>query len=104
VIVNAERVRSQLEGAVVFAMSATLHGAITFAHGAVEQRNFRDYPLVRMPEAPRAIHVDILKSDAKPGGIGEPGVPPVAPAIANAAFALDGVRRRVLPFSPVSRR
>jgi isoquinoline 1-oxidoreductase beta subunit len=51
-----------------------------------------------MPEAPRAIHVELIASTAPPGGVGEPGVPPIAPAIANAAFALDGVRRRAFPF------
>ena len=65
--------------------------------GATEQSKFRDYKLVRMAEAPRAIHVDIIQSDAPPGGVGEPGVPPVAPAIANALFALTGTRVRDLP-------
>ncbi len=101
IVVNAERVRSQLEGAVIFAMSSALHGQITMKAGAVEQRNFHDYRLVRMPAAPRAIHVELIKSDAKPGGIGEPGVPPVAPAIANAAFALTGVRLRTFPMQPI---
>jgi isoquinoline 1-oxidoreductase beta subunit len=67
--------------------------------GAVEQSNFRDFKLVRINEAPRKIHVDIVQSDAAPGGIGEPGVPPVAPAIANAVFALTGTRVRELPIA-----
>jgi isoquinoline 1-oxidoreductase beta subunit len=66
-------------------------------HGAVEQTNFRDYPLARIGEAPRAIHVELIESTAPPGGVGEPGVPPVAPAIANAVFALTGKRVRELP-------
>jgi isoquinoline 1-oxidoreductase beta subunit len=99
-IVNADRVRAQLEGAFIFAMSSAMHGAITAKAGAIEQRNFHDYRIVRMPEAPRKIHVDIVKSEGPPGGIGEPGVPPVAPAIANAVFALTGTRIRALPITP----
>jgi isoquinoline 1-oxidoreductase beta subunit len=82
---------------VIFGISAALHGAITMRKGAVEQTNFRDYPLARIGEAPREIHVEILPSDALPGGVGEPGTPPVAPAIANAVFALTGMRVRELP-------
>ncbi|MCK8500425.1 xanthine dehydrogenase family protein molybdopterin-binding subunit [Myxococcus fulvus] len=96
-VVNPDRVRSQMEGSVIFGMSLAFHGAITMKGGATEQSNFRDYKLVRMAEAPRAIHVDIIQSDAPPGGVGEPGVPPVAPAIANALFALTGTRVRDLP-------
>ncbi|MDB4994249.1 MAG: acylaldehyde oxidase [Myxococcaceae bacterium] len=96
-IVNRERVRSQMEGAVVFGMSIAFHGAITMRNGAVEQTNFRDYPVARIGEVPQRIHVDIIASDASPGGVGEPGVPPVAPAIANAVFALTGTRIRELP-------
>jgi isoquinoline 1-oxidoreductase beta subunit len=97
-VVNPERVRFQMEGAFVFALSNALHGAITYEHGAVTQTNFRDYRLLRMPEAPRAIHVELVASEAPPGGAGEPGVPPVAPAVANAWFALTGTRVRTLPF------
>jgi isoquinoline 1-oxidoreductase beta subunit len=90
-----------MEGAFVFGMSSAMHGAITMSRGATEQSNFRDYPLVRMPDAPRAIHVELVASGKPPGGAGEPGVPPVAPAIANAAFALTGVRARELPLARV---
>ncbi|WP_437276036.1 molybdopterin cofactor-binding domain-containing protein [Sorangium sp. So ce375] len=96
-IINLDRVRAQMEGAVVFGMSIALHGAITVKGGAVEQTNFRDYPVVRSTEVPARIHVEIVKSDALPGGVGEPGVPPVAPAIANAVFALTKTRARELP-------
>ncbi|MGK4002683.1 molybdopterin cofactor-binding domain-containing protein [Sorangium sp. So ce1036] len=96
-IINLDRVRAQMEGAVVFGMSVALHGAITMKGGAVEQTNFRDYPVARSTEVPRRIHVEIVKSDAPPGGVGEPGVPPVAPAIANAVFALTKTRVRELP-------
>ena len=96
-VVNLDRVRSQLEGAVIFGLSAALHGAITAKDGAIEQANFRDYPIARIGEAPRRIHVEILNGHKVPGGVGEPGVPPVAPAIANAFFALTGERSRALP-------
>ena len=96
-IVNLDRVRAQLEGAVIFGLSHALYGEITMKNGATEQSNFRDYRLLRMNEAPRAIHVEVMKSTAPPGGVGEPGVPPVAPALANAVFALTGTRVRDLP-------
>jgi isoquinoline 1-oxidoreductase beta subunit len=96
-IVNADRVRAQLEGAFVFGMTTALHAAITLKRGAVEQSNFRDYPLTRIGEVPRKIHVELIASDGPPGGVGEPGVPPVAPAILNAVFALTGQRVRTLP-------
>lgn len=97
IIVNPDRVRSQMEGAVVFGMSIALYGGVTFQDGAVQQSNFHDVKLVRIGEAPRKIHVEIVDSDRAPGGVGEPGVPPVAPAIANALFALTGKRARELP-------
>ncbi|MGK3986322.1 molybdopterin cofactor-binding domain-containing protein [Sorangium sp. So ce136] len=96
-VINPDRARSQMEGAVVFGMSIAFHGAITVKGGAVEQTNFRDYQVVRSPEVPKRIHVELVKSDAPPGGVGEPGVPPVAPAIANAVFALTKTRARELP-------
>jgi isoquinoline 1-oxidoreductase beta subunit len=96
-IENRERVRSQMEGAVIFGISIALHGAITMKDGVTEQSNFDSFKVARVYEAPRKIHVDILSSDHPPGGIGEPGVPPIAPAIANAVFALTGQRNRTLP-------
>ncbi len=96
-VVNLERVRSQLEGAVVFGQSLALYSQITGKNGSVQQSNFRDYRITRIGEAPRAIHVEVVKSEKAPGGVGEPGVPPVAPAIANAVFALTGTRVRDLP-------
>jgi isoquinoline 1-oxidoreductase beta subunit len=96
-IVNPDRVRAQMEGAAIFGMSLALHGEITASGGAVEQGNFDSYPIVRMGEAPKAIHVHVMDVDAPPGGIGEPGVPPVAPAIVNAYFAATGKRIRELP-------
>jgi isoquinoline 1-oxidoreductase beta subunit len=96
-IVNVDRVRSQLEGAVVFALGHALFGEITMKDGATVQSNFRDYRVLRIGQTPRAIHVDVVASDGPSGGVGEPGVPPVAPALANAIFALSGVRIRALP-------
>ena len=99
-IVNSDRVRAQLEGAVIFGMSLALYGGITMKGGAIEQDNFRGGGrIVRINEAPRHISVDLVESTAAPGGVGEPGVPPVAPAIANAVFALTGKRVRELPLS-----
>ena len=98
-IVNRERVCAQMEGAIIFGMSIGLYGAITMKGGATEQKNFHDYRLVRIAEAPRAIHVELIPSSAPPGGVGESGVPPVAPALANAVFALTGERIRELPLS-----
>lgn len=97
-IVNTERARSQMEGAVIFGMSHALFGAITLKQGAVEQSNYGDFRVARMGEAPRQIHVELVKSEKPPGGVGEPGVPPIAPAIANAIFALTGKRVRRMPF------
>jgi len=96
-VINPDRVSSQLEGAGIFGMSLALHGEITAEAGAVVQGNFDTYPVIRMSEAPKAIHTHIMDVDAPPGGVGEPGVPPVAPAIVNAYFAATGNRIRELP-------
>jgi isoquinoline 1-oxidoreductase beta subunit len=97
--VNPERIRSQIEGACIMAMSLALKGEITFKDGRVEQGNFDDYQIVRIDEAPREIRVHLVPStfDVPPGGIGEPGVPPFAPALTNAIFAATGKRIRRLP-------
>jgi isoquinoline 1-oxidoreductase subunit beta len=97
-VLNPDRVRYQMEGGFVFAMSNALHGKLDVKDGAITQRNFHDYRVLRMPEAPKAIHVELIDSALHPGGAGEPGVPPVAPAIANAWFTLTGVRMRSFPF------
>jgi isoquinoline 1-oxidoreductase beta subunit len=95
-IVNRDRVRAQLEGAVVFGLSLALYGDITMKEGRVEQSNFHDYPILRIDELPE-IHVHMVESDEHPTGVGEPGVPPVAPAVVNAVFAATGKRIRELP-------
>ena len=96
-VVNPDRVHSQLEGAGIFGMSLALHGELTTRDGGVVEGNFDTYPMIRMSEAPTEIHSHIMESDAPPGGVGEPGVPPVAPAIVNAYFAASGNRVRELP-------
>jgi len=94
--VNPEIVKRQIESAIVYGLSAALYGRITFKDGKVEQSNFHDYPVLRMDEMPR-VEVHIAASTEAPGGIGEPGLPPLAPALANAIFAATGKRLRKLP-------
>lgn len=98
-IVNPERVRAQMEGACVMGAGNTLLSEITFKNGSVEQGNFNDYQVARITEAPRDIRVHLIQSgfDVPLGGVGEPGVPPIAPAICNAIFAATGKRIRRLP-------
>ncbi len=95
-IVNPEIIRRQIEGGIAFGLSAALHGRITLKDGRVEQSNFHDYPVLRMSEMPR-VEVHIVASKEPPGGIGEPGTPPIAPAVVNAIFAATGKRLRSLP-------
>ena len=94
--VNPLTIERQIEGAIVFGLSAALYGKITLKDGHVEQGNFHNYPVLRMSEMPK-VEVHILPSMAAPGGIGEPGTPPIAPAVTNAIFAATGVRVRTLP-------
>jgi isoquinoline 1-oxidoreductase beta subunit len=98
-VVNPEMVRNQFEGAAVMGTSIAFYGEITATNGAIDQSNFHDYPVARMNTAPREIHVHIVENDAPPGGIGEPGLPAIAPAICNAIFAATGKRIRELPLS-----
>ena len=97
--INPERVRSQMEGACVMGLSNALLGEISFKAGRVLQTNFHDYEVLRMNAAPKAIHVHMIPGDydAPLGGVGEPGVPPIAPALCNAIFAATGKRIRRLP-------
>ena len=94
--VNPLGVEAQLQGAVAFGLGAALHSELTFKEGRVQQSNFHDYQVLRMNEMP-VVDVHIMKSKAKMGGIGEPGTAPIAPAVANAVFALTGQRLRSLP-------
>ena len=95
--VNPDLVRSQIEGTVGFALLSVLCNQITLHQGIVEQSNFDDYEPTRMREMPK-VEVYIVSSQEDPTGIGEPGVPPVAPAIGNAIAAATGKRLRTLPF------
>jgi isoquinoline 1-oxidoreductase subunit beta len=96
-IVSPDRVRSQFEGAAVFGASLALMGEITATAGKIDQSNFNNYPVLRMSEAPLETHVYIVESDAPPAGVGEPGVPPFAPALCNAIYKATGKRIRELP-------
>lgn len=95
-IVNPDRIKSQMEGATVFGTSLALYGEITMTDGAIDQSNFHDYPMTRMTMAPE-VHVHLVESEELPSGVGEPGVPPFAPALCNAIFAATGKRIRQLP-------
>ncbi len=95
-VVNPEIVRRQIEGGIAYGLSAALHGRITLKDGRVQQSNFHDYPVLRLPEMPR-VDVHIVASREAPGGVGEPGTPPAAPAVVNAIFAATGKRLRTLP-------
>jgi isoquinoline 1-oxidoreductase beta subunit len=95
-VVNPDGIEAQMQSGIVFGLSAALYGEITFRDGRVEQSNFHDYPVLRMLEMPR-VEVQIVRSNEKMGGVGEPGTPPIAPAVANALFALTGKRLRRLP-------
>jgi len=97
-VVNPDQVRAQMEGGMIWGLSAALRGQITLDGGRVQQSNFHDYPIVRINEAP-ALEVYVVESAEEPGGVGEPGVPPLAPAVCNAIFAATGKRIRRLPIS-----
>jgi isoquinoline 1-oxidoreductase beta subunit len=95
-VVNPDQALAQIQGGIVFGLSAALYQQITVENGAVLQRNFPDYEAIRLADAPR-LDVELIDSDAPIGGLGEPGVPPIAPAVANAVHALTGQRLRSLP-------
>jgi isoquinoline 1-oxidoreductase subunit beta len=97
-VVNPLGLEAQIQGSVAFGLSAALHGKLTFVGGVPQESNFHDYPVVRMYEMPK-ISVHIVASKAKMGGIGEPATAPIAPAVANAVFALTKQRLRTLPLS-----
>jgi isoquinoline 1-oxidoreductase beta subunit len=98
-VVSPDNVRNQFEGAAVFGTSLALFGEITATNGVINQNNFHNYQLARMNRAPRHIDVHIVESDAPPAGVGEPGLPPFAPALYNAVFAATGKRVREMPLS-----
>lgn len=96
IAVNPQGIAAQMESGITFGLGFTLHSKLTFKNGQVEQSNYHDYQVLRLNEMP-VVEVHIVPSSDKPGGIGEVGVPPVAPAVANAVFALTGQRLRELP-------
>lgn len=101
--VNPLTIQRQIESAIVYGLSAALYGKITFKDGRVEQGNFDSYPVLRISEMPK-VEVLIVASSADPGGIGEPGTPPIAPALTNAIFAATGKRIRSLPIDTAALR
>ncbi len=98
IVVNPDTVEAQMEGAIAFGLTAALRGEITIDKGRVQQSNFHDYPMLRINEMP-VVEVHTVPSTEPPGGVGEPGVPPVAPAVINAIFAATGKRLRSLPIT-----
>jgi isoquinoline 1-oxidoreductase/isoquinoline 1-oxidoreductase beta subunit len=96
--VNPDIVKAQMEGAVMYGLTAALHGNLELENGAIKQSNFHDYPILRMDEAPE-VEVVIVQSDEAPTGVGEPGLPPIAPAVANAVYKATSQRLRSLPLS-----
>jgi isoquinoline 1-oxidoreductase beta subunit len=98
-VVNPDTVRAQVQSAVIFGITAALHGKITLKDGRVEQSNFDTYQMLRLNEAP-AIEVHIVRSSEPPGGIGEAGTSAIVPAVANAVFAATGKRMRKMPIEP----
>jgi isoquinoline 1-oxidoreductase subunit beta len=100
-VVNPSIVAQQMESAIIFGLTAALYGEITIKNGRVEQSNFPSYDMLRMAQSPR-IDTYIVPSTLPPGGVGEPGTPPIAPAVANALFALNGKRLRKLPLKTVA--
>jgi isoquinoline 1-oxidoreductase beta subunit len=98
IAVNPNIVEMQMESSIAYGLSAALTGAVTLKDGYVQQSNFHDYTVLRMSQMPQ-VEVHILPSTNKPSGVGEPGTPPIAPAVANALAVLTGKAYRELPFS-----
>jgi isoquinoline 1-oxidoreductase beta subunit len=99
-VINPAIIAAQIEGGILMGLSAALKEAVELERGGVASSNFNNYQLLRMYEAPPEVEVHIVRSREKPGGIGEPGVPPIAPAVANAVFNAKGIRLRKLPMTP----
>ena len=98
-VINPDRVRAQFEGAAVMGIGLAMTGEISAAAGRITQTNFNTFQVPRITDAPRQVDVHIVESDAPPGGVGEPGLPPIVPALANAIFAATGTRVRELPIA-----
>jgi CO/xanthine dehydrogenase Mo-binding subunit len=95
-VINPAIVKAQISSGIIYGLSATLKSKITLKNGRVNQNNFDDFEVIRMNEAPK-IHIYLTESDAQPKGVGEPGLPPIAPAVVNAVYAATGNRIRELP-------
>ena len=95
-VVNMDSATAQVEGGIVFALSAALLSEINITQGRVVEKNFRDYPMIHIADAP-TVTTSFIRSDAQLGGLGEPCVPPLAPALVNAIHAATGIRVRELP-------
>jgi isoquinoline 1-oxidoreductase beta subunit len=100
-VLNIDSATAQMEGAVVMGTALTLRTEVVFREGAVVNSNFHDYPVLRINEMPN-VKAYFIESDAKPTGLGEPGLGPYAPALSNAVFAASGKRYRDLPFKPIA--
>jgi isoquinoline 1-oxidoreductase beta subunit len=100
-VVNPDTIEAQIQGAIIFGITAALHGEITLKNGRVEQTNFDTYQMLRTGEAP-VIEVYVVPSSEGPGGMGEPGTSAIVPAIANAIFAATGKRLRKMPVDPAT--
>jgi len=101
-VINPDSVEAQMQGGIVHALNAALWGQSTFTAGKALQQNFNAYRVMRMNETP-TITVQTMPVGTPPSGVGEPGVPPLAPALANAYARLTGIRQRTLPFFPAAR-
>ncbi|SEJ36106.1 Molybdopterin-binding domain of aldehyde dehydrogenase [Dyadobacter sp. SG02] len=99
--VSPDTVKAQTEGNIVMGISAAIKGGIIFENGTCQQSNYHDYPILRMNEMPK-VEVYIMENIDAPGGVGEPGLPPVAPALGNAIFMATGIRLRNLPIDIIS--
>jgi isoquinoline 1-oxidoreductase beta subunit len=96
--VTPDVVKAQMQSGIGYGLSAALHGRITLTDGHVDQTNFHQYQVLRINEMPRQVEVYIVPSTNAPSGVGEPGTPPIAPAVANAVRDATGIRLRTLPF------
>jgi isoquinoline 1-oxidoreductase beta subunit len=99
-VLNPDIATAQMEGAVIMGLGFAMRTEVRFKDGAVVNSNFHDYPVLRIPEAPAVINVEFIGQDQRPTGLGEPGVPTFAPALAHAVYTAGGPRYRSLPFKP----
>jgi isoquinoline 1-oxidoreductase subunit beta len=104
VAVNPDVIRAQMQSGIGYGLAAALHGKVTLTDGHVDQTNFHQYTVLRINEMPREIEVHIMPSTNAPSGVGEPGLPPIAPAVANAVRMATGIKLRRLPFDLAAAR